>query len=865
MNIHRWLIIALFFTQIFLSAAGASAEFSDGNFIPPESLLEKGQVRAEIAGTVSDLLGGPKIEGRAGDFKLYNSRVGFIVSGVRPESGYGYYSGEVEEAGIIATDGGRPRWRNLMGNVFLIFFKGEDPVMDSRLFEPVKAEILKDGSDGEAVVRIYGRDAEFPVRKDILLRPSKPLKLKIIVDYILRPDSNALETRVSVPNDGEKNLNLSVGLILMLGDRAELFTPGYGYKTESMKNRDVELVGGGGAAGVSYGWFVKGGDVRLMDQFDVLTYARMGKIKVEAGQEGALSFFTAAAPDIAAVYEEKYRIDGNEKTGIISGRCMTRGSGAPALGAIVHVLSPDGKYLNQAIVRPDGSFRLAMQPGEYVLQAAAFERDDAAPVGLHLESGAEAHVEIEIDAPAILDYEVRDADGDLMPAMVSFLALDQKPSVLADVRFGRDVYAQISYASQSMFYENRFTKDGKGMFEMRPGKYQIYFSRGVEYEVAVKTVSLESGATVKEKVTLERVVETAGNLSGDFHCHSIYSHDADDSVQDRLIGAVAQGIEILVSTDHDRIVDYGPYVRELELERYVSTIVGDEVTTKRLGHFNGYPLKVVSEKRNEGAPESVDIKFDGLFKSIRDENPGARVIVQANHPRSKIDGYFDLSGFNPETGAAARKENFSLDFDVVEVLNGHTYAAMEQAVRDWYSLLNRGKRVTGVGNSDSHSVYTADVGYPRNFVDLNTDDPSELNEMEFVKAILGQRVVVCGGPYIKFDIDGKAGPGGLVSAPGRDVKLNIEISAPSWIGVDTFTVVANGEIINSIPLYDEDTTVRYKGTITERPEKDTWYVIRADGSTPLVPVYPDARAFSITNPIYVDADGNGRFDPPISQ
>ncbi|MFH1538756.1 MAG: CehA/McbA family metallohydrolase, partial [bacterium] len=582
----------------------------------------------------------------------------------------------------------------------------------------------------------------------------------------------------------------------------------------------------------------------------------VGMVKASPGSTGTHSYYLIVGDgDIASVFKEKYRLEGRENTGMIEGRCVTKGTGEPATDAEIYLLSPVGNYRYQAMVRPDGSFRFVSQPEEYVVQAVSFDRNDSEPASVKVETGKTKEVLVEIEPPAKLEYEIADDNGDLIPALISFKKIEGKPTLLEDKKFSMGKYG-------GGFYKNHFAKDSSGTVEIRPGKYEVYFSRGVEYEYVMKTLDLKSGESLVEKIVLKHVVDTTGYLSGDFHVHSRPSPDSDDTVYDKVLGSAALGLEVPVATDHDRYNDYKPYIKKLGLGRYVNSIVGDELTTIRLGHFNGYPMTQDFSKRNEGAIDWYGMTGPEIFQAFRDD-PGELEVVQLNHPRTLGGGYLDFVGYNSDEGAARDKVNFSWNFDAIEVLNGRGYGDLKRTVPDWYSFLNRGKRVAGVGNSDCHDVYKLGLGYPRNFVVSPTDVAGDMDEDEFVQAVLDQKVSVSGGPFIRFNINGEAGLGEVITDTDGAVDLNIDVQAPSWVKVETLTIVGNGEELKTINLTNENVPLRFNGTVTMNPERDTWYVVRVEGTEKLFPVYPDARPYSFTNPIYVDVDGNGRFDPPM--
>ncbi len=83
----------------------------DGGSVAPRDLairLGPGAVRAGVIREASELLAGPKADGRVGDIKLYNSHVAFVVEGVRAVGGYRQAGGQVVDAEPLdGPDGGR--------------------------------------------------------------------------------------------------------------------------------------------------------------------------------------------------------------------------------------------------------------------------------------------------------------------------------------------------------------------------------------------------------------------------------------------------------------------------------------------------------------------------------------------------------------------------------------------------------------------------------------------------------------------------------------------------------------------------------------------------------------------------------------
>ena len=80
--------------------------------------------------------------------------------------------------------------------------------------------------------------------------------------------------------------------------------------------------------------------------------------------------------------------------------------------------------------------------------------------------------------------------------------------------------------------------------------------------------------------------------------------------------------------------------------------------------------------------------------------------------------------------------------------------------------------------------------------------------------------------------------------------------------LDTVQIIANGEVVREL-VPSTTGVVRVDEAVLVTPVRDTWYVVFAmDQDGTLGPVAPGQKIFALTNPIWVDRDGNGVFDPP---
>jgi hypothetical protein len=394
---------------------------------------------------------------------------------------------------------------------------------------------------------------------------------------------------------------------------------------------------------------------------------------------------------------------------------------------------------------------------------------------------------------------------------------------------------------------------GDGSIPIPPGQYRVTVSRGFEYTEVEQTIAVEAGRTAAVDATLERVVDTRGWISADLHVHAVPSPDAPTLLDDRVRSLAASGVEVAAATDHNAVTDYGPTIRQLGAQRWLASIVGDEVTTRgfQLGHFNVFPL----------APGGSPIPFEGvtpgeIFAAARGAPPSnVDKVVEVNHPRMGSIGYFELLHLDPVDLDRWRRQAplFDASFDALEVFNGDDYADLprvETCLRDWYALLDAGLHVTATGNSDSHKVTYHEAGVPRNFVRVADDTPAAFDARAFVDAVRRGRVVVSSGPFVRLNVG--AAEVGDEALPGEDVEVHVQVSAPPWVDVASVEIVDRGEIVKTWRPAPTRDPVRLDASTRMALRSGDWIIAIARGKKPMTFLHRSgALPFAFTNPIRV--------------
>jgi hypothetical protein len=398
-----------------------------------------------------------------------------------------------------------------------------------------------------------------------------------------------------------------------------------------------------------------------------------------------------------------------------------------------------------------------------------------------------------------------------------------------------------------------YSETGRGERPVPPGRYHVTVGRGIEYTAVEKDVEIVAGKTAGVSAELERVVDTRGFVSADLHLHSMPSPDATQPIADRIRALVAAGVEVGVATDHNKVTDYRPVIDELRVRPWIASVIGDEITTHDVyyGHFNTFPLPAGAEPipYRSVAPREI-------FAAARAAGTlGPETIVQVNHPRMGGIGYFDLLRFDRDDprGWAQRVPLADTSFDALEVFNGDHYDhidKVEDAMRDWYALLDAGFRVTATGNSDSHKLTFHEPGVPRNFVAVPNDDPAAFDERAFVAAVRKGRVVVSSGPFVRFEANGK-GVGETISA--GDAAISILVDAPPWVDVGKVELVRRGEVVGEWSAPFAKGPHRAEIHVTTPLRKGDWILAVVRGDKPMSYLHrAGAKPFAFTNPIWVE-------------
>ncbi|MCC6807559.1 MAG: CehA/McbA family metallohydrolase [Deltaproteobacteria bacterium] len=265
---------------------------------------------------------------------------------------------------------------------------------------------------------------------------------------------------------------------------------------------------------------------------------------------------------------------------------------------------------------------------------------------------------------------------------------------------------------------------------------------------------------------------------------------------------------------------------------------------------------------------------------------------------------------------------FDKNFDAVELLNGFNFTDEDGdgrldeyranlTLRDFVGFLAQGFHPAIVGVSDSHTAWRALPGYPRTYVQT---DGGAFDGESVAQALKQGRAVASNTPLLDVRALGKDGTSGGLGALVRTtlegtatIEIRAEMQQPSQIDrfevfvntwVKTPGVAADGSwtkvplpptaIVDVVaqPVTRPNGGVVYVATasLPITVERDAFVVVRASGKEPMFPFIIEAGGgtpnlgstsaadffatrtgppgLAVANPVYLDRNGNGAYDPP---
>jgi hypothetical protein len=399
----------------------------------------------------------------------------------------------------------------------------------------------------------------------------------------------------------------------------------------------------------------------------------------------------------------------------------------------------------------------------------------------------------------------------------------------------------------------------------------IYAGRGFEYSVDRVAVDLARGATASRRLTIRREVDTTGWAAMDTHVHTAtFARHGDATIEERMLTIAGEGIELPVSAEHNARVDFEAPARAAAVRPYFAPVLGTEVTTPALGHFNVFPVPAGGRDIDQRSPDWARLR-QSIAAAV------ARPVIVLNHGRDVHGGFRPLGPARHIGIAGEDLDGWPLPANAIEIVNSGAVLSDGLALpRDWMGLLNRGLMLTPVGSSDSHDVARYIVGQGRTYVRCDDRHPDAIDPTRAMDSLRRGQVTVSYGLLTEIDVAGH-GPGELVG-PRRELAVRIRVKGPGWSRAERVGLYVNGIQVREEAIPD-GTKAGVKWEATWRlptPGHDVHLVAVATGPGIAAPYWPTAKPYQptstaftpyvlgVSGAVFVDADGSGTFESALA-
>lgn len=591
-------------------------------------------------------------------------------------------------------------------------------------------------------------------------------------------------------------------------------------------------------------------------------------IELAPKQEVVIARFIAVGTSPAQAVGEARSVKGM-KLGTVRGQIV----GADGRGiATAAITISDGKKTLTAYPDVAGgySMKLPLGPAELIFDDLGRPQAKAT---FTVAEGETSAPKVALMNASRIRFDITDESGKNIPCKAHFAPLDEGAPKL---NLGPKWRA---HGCVDQFH----SENGQFTQQLPAGKYRVVVVRGPEYGHLSQEVTLAAGQEFVFKGTLKRLVDTKGWISSDFHNHSTPSGDNVCDTDGRLINIAVEHLEFAPTTEHNRLYDWEPMIKQLGLESHIKTVKGMELTGSRQ-HFNAFPFEPDPLLQDGGAPVWNDDPRITALTLRRWQGERADRYIQFNHP-DLSNMFIDRDGDGIADGGFVGVGGM---IDATETENGPgtdilhdapfkvsrapgSLAAKASTVREfvWRQLLNQGHRLVAVGVADAHSVYGNGVGCWRGYIPSSTDEPSKIDWAELAPRVKQGNMVLTTGPFLEVTTqNGKIAGDDDRATGGIDLKVRVQCT--DWIDIDRVQVLVNSRPDPKLnftrathPKMFQDGVVKFEQNIHVPLQQDAHLIVVAideDGDSKVgygTSDYAKMRPCAYNNPIYVDADGEG--------
>jgi hypothetical protein len=618
------------------------------------------------------------------------------------------------------------------------------------------------------------------------------------------------------------------------------------------------------------------------------------KLVLPAGQTFAFSRYVVVSDaDFSRIANFAYT-EKQVYTGYIAGAVLESTTDKPVADADVYINGGPGWNGSSAApafykvrTRSDGTFACRVPAGPYVVNVAKTGRMSLSPISvMNVKAGPRPQTTVLLLSPeSTLRVAISEAETPTsMPLPVKLTFVPKQGT--GEVNWGDGPRGDHGVRN------TWFLPFGAANIPLSPGRYQVFVSRGIEYDSQRADIELAPGGQQTLKLSLPHTMMTMlpGMFSVDAGLFTNASASGAATIEDRVIQAACEGVDVIVSGDYNRATDFQPVIEKLGLTRWLKSYIGMRLLLHKgdlAAEVLAYPLtKETAAKLTTFLPQVASLPPDLALADLRKAFPG--VLLEICKPSDPERGYFSQYYFDPISHSFGAESLPPPDYDSIQIFEGKKLGLEQQNYPRYSALQNLRSQddlakvppLSPTAYSASSLPFGQEVGYPRLYIQTAKKTLPEITADDILQKIRTQHYTVTNGPILS--IDAQSYPRGDYDKHQGDVidlsttrilRLQMNVLASSWVSFSGLALHEQGlvqvstpnvRIVNRtkrFPVLDQpDVITRYidKDTIIDGvaygANRPLWPIISNALPDLGGPVYP----YAFTAPLFIDKDADGK-------
>ncbi len=410
---------------------------------------------------------------------------------------------------------------------------------------------------------------------------------------------------------------------------------------------------------------------------------------------------------------------------------------------------------------------------------------------------------------------------------------------------------------------------------------RLVVSHGPVYEIYEETVQLRSGTPLNLSLQMDRVL----SRSVAFANRSLFAYGLDlasigeqslrggfDTLRKRRNALAAAGAHLIVEAQTDILPAAVPVQENEAMAVWQRGFAGSLLQAK-----DGRLLALAPQTQGTDRYDPLNVRDEstGEAKHLAELFPDVFDIMQAQgtvllEPRFSRNGvgYLDLLGFEPARGLAGLGEAERAVLEGISFLeissNAVETIAPIHLLHDYAALQNERSPLYLVANSAMDGL-ALQAGNPGSMIWLGVEAlPEESISHVLLTELFMGHLQAGNEALLLYGVD-EGLMGDTVAVDGDELHLDLSLQVPVASPVDTLLVCRNGEVLDEVAIAGEEGFTQTETSRSLRqtrnfpaPDKDSWLLLLAYASNGenLVGLTTRKPALVIGQPVYLDVDGS---------